>query len=171
MKDYGWIENELAEYRQKTIKITDILDVEELSLIVVTYKEEKKTKRVAVFIGEEMVWNKLTDITSAKEAMLCYMRYASFRKVPEGIKRLSESDVQILRNLGYNEEDLPYIDNAIGKTKLIMCKDGTNKRISVKKAREILGDERFLAGMGRSTFHRTTSQENESGVMVAFEAY
>ena len=167
MENYERIEDLLAEYHQETVNLKDVLEIADLFLTAVIFKENKNN-RVAVFIGEEMVWDELTDLTSAKDALMNYIRYTSFRRIPMGIKKLSEFDVQCLRNLGYHEEDLPYIDNAIGKTKYVLCVDGKNKRISAKKAREILGDESFVSGVGRSTFHQTASRETESGIMVAF---
>ena len=66
--------------------------------------------------------------------------------------RLNRDDKEMLENMGYPTSDFAQIENAIGKTKYTM--DG--KRISAKKAIEILGKHDFLSGIARSAFHWTS---------------
>lgn len=86
--------------------------------------------------------------------------------------KLSKSDREYLRKLGETEdEDINQIEYAIGKTIYTLDdENGKEKRISAKKAREILGDEKFLSGLQRSAFHWDSSRESDDGITVYFDS-
>lgn len=76
-------------------------------------------------------------------------------------KHLSKKDVDYLLNIGYLEEDMVYINRAMYLTDYTLYDDNSKPRkISAKKAKEILGQEGFLSGLARSTFHHDASREN-----------
>lgn len=80
-------------------------------------------------------------------------------------RNLSREDVRILSSFGHTEEDISQIDESVKLT--IYRTEG--KRISSKKAREILGDREFLSGLSRSSFHWTATRE-KNGITVSFDS-
>ena len=73
----------------------------------------------------------------------------------------SEPREGYLLNIGYLEEDMVYINRAMYLTDYTLYDDNSKPRkISAKKAKEILGQEGFLSGLARSTFHHDASREN-----------
>jgi len=87
--------------------------------------------------------------------------------------KLSENDKQILLQNGYEPEDLVQIQEAVDKNlyrlydkKIIETQghdEGLSASISItaEQAYEILGQETFLSGVGRSAFHYDSSREIE----------
>ena len=64
--------------------------------------------------------------------------------------KLTEEDKKFLREMMYEDEkSINQIEKALDKT--IFELDG--KRITAEEARKILGDEDFLSGLDRSSFH------------------
>lgn len=64
--------------------------------------------------------------------------------------RLNKRQKDILLKLGYLPEDLPQIEY---DARYIKCKDKNGKRISKRTVMENVGEEYFLASLGRATFH------------------
>lgn len=48
--------------------------------------------------------------------------------------------------------------------------DYDKKRITAEKAREILGNVKFLSGLNRSTFHWSSERTNNNGEKVCFDS-
>lgn len=69
--------------------------------------------------------------------------------------KLTESDKQILKNWGYSDKDVSQIEEATGKT---IYRLNNAKKISAKKAIELLGRKVFLSGISRSSFHFTAAR-------------
>lgn len=86
--------------------------------------------------------------------------------------KLSKTDQEILLRMGYLKEDFAQIEEALTKTKYSLCDSATNKekKISCKKARELLGDETFLSGIGRSTFHWSCSRYVDDKTEIGFDS-
>lgn len=80
---------------------------------------------------------------------------------------LQTADKEYLLSIGYLEEDLSQIEEAIRKT-TYETEEGI--KISHKKARQILGTERFLSGIGRSAFHFTSVRDSEDGTKIYFDS-
>lgn len=80
--------------------------------------------------------------------------------------KLNNKDREYLRKCGYKESDFNQIEEATGKTVYEM----NDKKISTKKALEILGREIFLSGISRSAFHWSACRENEKGDEVYFNS-
>lgn len=84
--------------------------------------------------------------------------------------KLTKNDKEILKRIDYLDSDMDQIAEAMTKTIYTLCtKDGQEERISRAKAREILGDEEYLSGIGRSAFH-FTSMRGEEGMRVHFNS-
>lgn len=80
-------------------------------------------------------------------------------------QNLSLEDQQILKSFGYLEEDIQQIDKSYRVTEY----KADRKKISAKKAREILGDLDFLSGLSRSSFHWSASRD-ANGVTISFDS-
>ena len=87
--------------------------------------------------------------------------------------KLSDSDIEYLKKIGHEEDDIPQIERALNMTKYTV--GNANKldndtieipdeeddvEITAQEAREILGDEKFLSGLSRSAFHRNSGRWN-----------
>lgn len=84
--------------------------------------------------------------------------------------KVSKKDKEILKGFGYIEDDIDQIGEAMTKTIYTLCKDnGEEERISRLTAREILGDEEYLSGIGRSAFH-WSSMRGEGDNKVRFDS-
>lgn len=81
---------------------------------------------------------------------------------------LSKEDKKILKSFGYRSSDFKQIDYALERTTYILESDH-NRRLSSTEARDLLGTEVFLSGIGRSAFHWTCSREN-NGHVVSFDS-
>ena len=80
--------------------------------------------------------------------------------------KLISEDKELLIKWGNREEDLKQIEEATTKTVYKM----NDKRISRKRAIEILGREKYLSGISRSAFHWSVVRENEKGEEVYFDS-
>lgn len=84
--------------------------------------------------------------------------------------KVNKEDKEFLISLGYREQDIRQIGEAMTKTVYTLYKsNGEEERISRLKAREILGDEEYLSGIGRSAFH-WSSMRGEEGNRVHFDS-
>lgn len=84
--------------------------------------------------------------------------------------KLTKKDKEILKEFGYPDSDMDQIAEAMTKTVYTLClQNGQEERISRAKAREILGDEEYLSGIGRSAFH-FNSMRGEKGMKVHFNS-
>lgn len=97
-------------------------------------------------------------------------------------KNLTEKDIEILKEWEVPEEDIEQMDRFYSKTYYYHVEPvksifddvkydyDKKKRITAEKAREILGDEDFLSGLNRSTFHWTSERINNNGEKVCFDS-
>lgn len=85
---------------------------------------------------------------------------------------LSEKDKNHLVNkLKYKKEDIPQIEKSLKKTRFKLEKtDESVSEISAADARKILGDDRFLSGIGRSSFHWSCVRQAEDGSSIYFDS-
>lgn len=98
---------------------------------------------------------------------------------------LTDSDKQILLKNGYEQKDLKQIQEAVNISefrlydKTITEMQGYYRgspasiKISAEQAYELLGQETFLSGIGRSSFHWGSSREiegTESRYSVSFDS-
>lgn len=74
--------------------------------------------------------------------------------------KLTNKDKEYLKSIGYPDNELNQIEKATGST---VYKFDDTKRISCRKAIELLGRESFLATIGRSAFHWNSSAETKDG--------
>jgi hypothetical protein len=80
--------------------------------------------------------------------------------------KLTKTDKELLTKWGYPEEDMNQIEEATTKTVYEL----NDKKISCKKALEVLGREEFLSGISRSAFHWSSARNNEKGETVYFDS-
>ena len=80
--------------------------------------------------------------------------------------KLLNEDKTYLKDLGYSEQNIRQIQEAIGKTVYTL----DQKKISSKCAIEILGRKVFLSGISRSAFHWSATREAEDGRTVCFDS-
>lgn len=98
-------------------------------------------------------------------------------------KHFSKKDIEILEKWEVPEEDIEQMDEFYGKTyyyyvepvksifdDVIKYDYDKKKRVTAEKAREILGDENFLSGLNRSTFHWSSERTNNNGDKVSFDS-
>lgn len=78
--------------------------------------------------------------------------------------KLTDSDKQILIDVGHLKDDLPQIEYATTKTKYTLDNGKEKKKISLDEAIKLLGRRNFLISLGRSAFHWNTSREIEGNV-------
>lgn len=82
--------------------------------------------------------------------------------------KLTKSDKQILTEWGYDKDDIAQIERASSKTVYEERRQENDnvvtKKVSAKRAIEVLGRKTFLSGLGRCAFHwsafRTTENED-----------
>jgi len=80
--------------------------------------------------------------------------------------KLSKSDKEYLKEIGYSEKDFSQIERATGKTDYMYQR----KRIGQQKAVELLGRKNYLSGIARSAFHFTACRETQDGKPVYFNS-
>ncbi|AMN31045.1 hypothetical protein BFS06_14595 [Clostridium perfringens] len=80
--------------------------------------------------------------------------------------KLKNDDKELLKTWGYCDKDIQQIEEATKKTIYIFG----DKKISTKKAIEILGKEEYLSGISRSAFHFTSARSNKEGDTVFFDS-
>lgn len=85
--------------------------------------------------------------------------------------KLTKEDIELLRSWGYLQKDIPQIKEAIVRSSYELYDKTTYKTkwITADEAVELLGREQFLSGIGRSTFHYTSSRETQHCV-VSFDS-
>ena len=82
---------------------------------------------------------------------------------------LAKEDRAFLASLGYEERDLPQIEDALHASRTTYSLDG--EPITRAQALHLLGRESYLAGISRSAFHFTAEQSTENGKTVGFDSY
>ena len=65
---------------------------------------------------------------------------------------LTPEDIKWFKDSGYTDDDIKWIQKCLDDDGFVMT-DRFNKRIVAETAREMLGREEFLSGLGRSCFH------------------
>ena len=87
------------------------------------------------------------------------------------MKKLTKKQKQIILDFGYQQEDLKYIEEALLFTDFeLLIERQNDKKISLKKAKEILGETNFLSGIARSTFHYSAVREAGNGHKIYFNS-
>ena len=87
------------------------------------------------------------------------------------MKKLTKKQKQIILDFGYQQEDLKYIEEALLFTDFeLLIERQNDKKISLKKAKEILDETNFLSGIARSTFHYSAVREAENGHKIYFDS-
>ena len=85
--------------------------------------------------------------------------------------KLTDSDKNYLISIGYNNNDLTEIENATNNMRynLYFTTDNNLPSIRVTKKQVVclIGQNAFLSGIGRATFHATASKVVESSPNVA----
>lgn len=85
--------------------------------------------------------------------------------------KLNKRQRKILQDWEVPNKDVPQIEEAIGVTKFtLQLENGRDKRITIKQAMNVLGEQEFLLGMVRSAFHWSTSRTNIKGQTVSFDS-
>ena len=84
---------------------------------------------------------------------------------PEAFKNLSINDLLTLANWGHSLDELKQMETSY---KITVYKHN-GKKISARKARELLGDTVFLSGLSRISFHWSSSRET-NGNTVSFDS-
>lgn len=86
------------------------------------------------------------------------------------IKILTKEDRRCLIDLGYSASDITEINYAARKTIIRKDDGGKTSDITPDEARAILGQKKFLSGLGRSSFHWTATREGPGGVLIHFDS-
>lgn len=80
---------------------------------------------------------------------------------------LTTSDIKYLKQIGYLDEDIPQIKQALTCT----AYEINEQPISQKKALELLNRHEFISGTARSAFHHTAArQTKDANAIVIFDA-
>lgn len=86
-------------------------------------------------------------------------------------RNLTKSDIDTLKKWGVLETDLSQINYAITHTDYYLCNEGGKEvKITHKQARKMLGDELFLSGISRSSFHFTSLRELTPQQSIYFDS-
>ncbi len=83
--------------------------------------------------------------------------------------KLSKEDKELMRSWGCEEQDFQQIEEALSGDKTVY--ELEKKRISRKRAIELLGRCKFLTGTVRSAFHWSAVQETADGKVVYFDSH
>ena len=85
--------------------------------------------------------------------------------------KLTNSDTEILKEYGYEDEDFAQIQRALDKrnTKYTTYTDN-EKPITREEVIKLLGKENFLSGLARSCFHYTAVRVVNGNVHVYFDS-
>ena len=81
--------------------------------------------------------------------------------------KLTKKEKEILLSFGHLPEDFPQIEYAMAKTIYIL---NDNEKITIKKAKELLGIEKFLSGISRSAFHYTSTRITDNNDVISFDS-
>ncbi len=80
--------------------------------------------------------------------------------------KLTNSDKEYLKEIGYSETDFAQIEKASEKSDYeYKC-----RRIGQKKAIDLLGRKEYLSGIARSAFHFTACRKTPGGKPVYFNS-
>lgn len=82
------------------------------------------------------------------------------------IKKLTQKQKDYFINAGYLQEDLTQL-------RLAMCAKYTtiklnNEKITHQKAIQLIGEEVYLSGIGRSAFHSSSSRITDDGTIIIY---
>lgn len=120
---------------------------------------------LASSLTESDVWSWLDGYETAMEAPL--------RAVASHFTALTIPNCKSLMALGFLIDDLAQIEECAKKCKITLNRRNkdtiTRKRISRKKAENLLGRETFLPAIGRAAFHASSSRKLDDGSMIMFE--
>lgn len=84
---------------------------------------------------------------------------------------LNRDDRLALQGKGFSAKDIGEIDFVARRTKYYLLLGGdARKRISMTEAIDVLGRERWLSGLSRSTFHWTSVRSSDDGEEVLFDS-
>lgn len=90
--------------------------------------------------------------------------------------KLSIADKALLKEWGHEERDFHQIEDVVGKTTLQYVSYNPERgstqvsKISHKKAEELLGRRKYLAGLARSAFHWSASQDVDEISYVLYDS-
>lgn len=65
--------------------------------------------------------------------------------------KLTKSDKELLKTLGYNDKDMIRIEEAMNNTEYVL----KNRNVTRRKVLNVLSREEYLRGISKSAFHRT----------------
>lgn len=82
--------------------------------------------------------------------------------------KLTDADKDVLLDLGHDVRDFPQIEMATHASRTTY--QFLSQMITRENAIELLGRERYLAGISRSAFHWTSSQNTDDGEPVYFDS-
>lgn len=117
-----------------------------------------KEQAATNFVLEKLKTAGIEVITDKEEFDRILRREELLQKMSKGQspKYLNSEDMKMLKGWGYKtSEDLEQIQTAMLLSDIKL----NGKKVSVKKAVEILGREKFLGGISRSAFHSTSANE------------
>ncbi len=83
---------------------------------------------------------------------------------------LTKEDREMLLSMGYSKNDVIQINYVVARIEIRRIDGNTQQTITSKDARALLGRERFLSGLGRSSFHYTATRTTPEGISVQFDA-
>jgi hypothetical protein len=72
-------------------------------------------------------------------------------RIGENKVKLTKKDKDILKEIGYLDEDMEQIERATTKTSFEL----EDKKIRIREVLKLLSRREFLSGIGRSAFHRS----------------
>lgn len=93
------------------------------------------------------------------------------------IVKLTKQDEKIITTvLEYPKEDLPYIRRALKTIKIFELTNSesshTEHQISLQDVKLIIGNENFLSGLCRATFHSSACRETkDENIFIYFDNY
>jgi len=84
--------------------------------------------------------------------------------------KLTKKDKEILKKVGYEEQDFKTIEELTSYVKIYFEDPKTKKqiRVSKEKARQALGDEDYFSALGRGIFHFSTVRELKNKGLLYF---
>lgn len=84
--------------------------------------------------------------------------------------KLTQSDINLLKNWGHPDSDIRQIEEATAVTSYTLIEgDEKEEKISRNEAMSVLGREDYLSGISRSAFH-WTSMRGKEGRQVYFDS-
>lgn len=81
--------------------------------------------------------------------------------------KLLKSDIQYFKKCGYLDKDIPQIEEAI---QVMVYTNESDKRVSRKYVLENMDRETWLSGIGRASFHMSSTRETYDGKTIFFDA-